>query len=223
LSYFSPIVANYSPDTSMRIVTHSMLHHVYAKTRKGHNEIVRPTFGLHARQRRILAFADGTRILADLNEPFPLQEMEDIVSMLSNQQFILLVGTQPDEVVLPCRSGTTRNDPRGTHLLALTQASEKIRKAKEFMLETATIHLGILGRDIVQKIESADCARSLIGLAGQWAMALCASKTAARYAPLYLEQLKVILFDEHDQGPDARLPAMLPKQQCGSVELLKNF
>jgi hypothetical protein len=188
-----------------------MLHHVYSKTRKGHDEIVRPTFGLNTRQRRILAFADGTSALAALNENFPLQEIEDIVSVLSSHQFIFLVGTRSEELASSRQSGNTAHSLHGTYGLVLTQAPEKLSKAKELMLETATIHLGILGQDIVQKIESAHCAHSLTCLAAQWAMALCASKTAARYAQLYLEQLKLILFEEHKQPSDSRLPAMLSK------------
>lgn len=176
-----------------------MLHHVYAKTRKGHDEIVRPTFGLNTRQRRILAFVDGIKPLAALSGQFPVQEMEDIVFMLSGHDFIFLASAIPEEHASPRLPKNAVHCLRSANSLTLTHTPEKIHKAKEFMLETATIHLGILGRDIIQKIESADCAHSLACLAGQWTMALCASKTAARYAQLYLEQLKLILFEEQEQ------------------------
>jgi hypothetical protein len=192
---------------------HSLLHHVYAQTAKGREEIVRPKFGLNPRQRRILNFVDGARTLSDLRSLFPLQEMEDIVALLAGQHFIQRVGVgvgEHAEEVCPARGLEYRHhvyrwnesqQPRLSGQRAalkpvLTRDAERIRKAKEFMLEIAAIHLGILGRDIAQKIESAACAHSLAGITGQWAMALCASKGAARYAQLYLEQLKLILFEE---------------------------
>jgi hypothetical protein len=176
-----------------------MLHHIYGKTRKGHDEIVRPTFGLNTRQRRILAFVDGARTLSGLIGQFPVKEMEDIVLMLSSLEFIFLVSAGPAEHASQPAPENAARRSRSTNTSALTSAPEKISKAREFMLETATIHLGILGRDIIQKIEFADSAHSLACLAGQWAMALCASKSAARYAQLYLEQLKLILFEEQSQ------------------------
>lgn len=186
-----------------------MLHHVYAKTRKGHDEIVRPTFGLNSRQRRILIFADGIRPLSALNDHFPAQEIEDIISVLSGHHFIFLSG----EIYKVGRSYREHGNiqvskefgcfgssgPAGdSRKPVLTRSIEEIARAKEFMLEVAVIHLGILGRDIIQKIEAADSAQSLACLAGQWTMALCASKSATRYAQLYLEQLKLILFEEHE-------------------------
>ncbi|MGV3741459.1 MAG: hypothetical protein ACO1NO_04025 [Burkholderiaceae bacterium] len=196
----------------MHITTPSLLRHVYAQTAKGREEIVRPKFGLNPRQRRILNFVDGVKTLSLLREQFPIQEMEDIVSILSEQQFIHLIGENVEE------HRSMRDREHGRHVYhwsssyqtglssrrtapmpRLTRDAERIRRAKEFMLEIAAIHLGILGRDIVQKIDSARCAHSLAGITGQWAMALCASKGAARYAQLYLEQLKLILFEEEPE------------------------
>ena len=193
----------------MHITTSSPLRHIYAQTAKGREEIVRPKFGLNPRQRRILNFIDGVKPLFVLCNHFPAQEMEDIILVLSEQQFIWRVSERIEE-------NRFMHDPEhGRHVYQwsssyhinssnrpaaptprLTRDAERIRRAKEFMLEIAAIHLGILGRDIVQKIESADCAHSLAGITGQWTMALCASKGAARYAQLYLEQLKLILFEE---------------------------
>ncbi len=193
----------------MHITTSSPLCHIYAQTAKGREEIVRPKFGLNPRQRRILGFVDGVKTLSVLRTDFPVQEMEDIILVLSEQQFISRVrehaehhhplqDPQQGSYLYHWSSSyqTSLSSPRTAPKPPLTRDAERIRRAKEFMLEIAAIHLGILGRDIVQKIESADCAHSLAGITGQWTMALCASKGAARYAQLYLEQLKLILFEE---------------------------
>jgi hypothetical protein len=189
--------------------TSSLLQHIYAKTSKGHDEIVRPKFGLNPRQRRILMFVDGEHTLVTLHGHFPLQEMEEIVATLAGHHFIFMTGRQAQETASPCRRGKPRAAytwRTGSELNSarhhddvypiLTEDPEKILKAKELMLEIAATHLGILGRAIVQKIEAATCAASLSSLAGRWTMALCASKTASRYAALYLERLKCILYEE---------------------------
>lgn len=189
-----------------------MLQHIYAKTRKGQEEIVRPKFGLNPRQRRILVFVDGAKTLSGLLDQFPPQEMEDIIAALSDHRFIFLAREKPEVLASQtpyqsasqaygwkkhCVTDTTNRHP--DFKTRLTQNPDKVLHAKEFMLETAAIHLGILGREIVHHIESAQSSHSLASLAGQWTMALCASKTAARYAPLYLEHVKGILFEEHEE------------------------
>lgn len=193
-----------------------LLSHIYAKTPKGEDEIVRPKFGLNPRQRRILTFVDGARPLLPLRRQFPVQEMEDIVTILAGQEFIFLIDRKPegtDSLKMQGYAGrhafhwNQRTDApqSGCHdgnQPALTHDPEKVQMAKDFMLETAAVHLGILGRDIVGKIGSAESALALAGIAGQWTMALCASKTAARYAQLYLEQLKSILFEEQMDTSD---------------------
>jgi hypothetical protein len=191
-----------------------LLSHIYAKTSKGEDEIVRPKFGLNPRQRRILSFVDGARPLFPLHGQFPVQEMEDIVTVLAGQEFIFLIGEKPEETASlrqqeyaerhafrwPQRTDAHQPGFHDEHRAALTHDPEKVHKAKEFMLETAAVHLGILGRDIIEKISSAESAYALASFAGQWTMALCASKTAARYAQLYLEQLKAILFEEQTEA-----------------------
>ncbi len=203
----------------MYLSSPSLLHNIYAKTSKGHDEIVRPRFGLNPRQRRILTFVDGVRTLVALYGHFPPQEIEDIACSLAGQDFICLVGKQSQETAsswlhASARDVYTWNENLGLKHTrgqkganpVLTQDPEKVSKAKEFMLEIAAIHLGILGREIIQKIDTAQCSASLASLAGQWTMALCASKTAARYAQLYLEQLKCMLFEEQHDGTAFPLP-----------------
>jgi hypothetical protein len=205
--------------TTVHFTNTPLLSHIYAKTPKGENEIVRPKFGLNPRQRRILTFVDGARPLSPLHGQFPVQEMEDIVTVLTRQDFIFLIGEKLEEPAsaenateqgLAARHAfqwTSRTDAHqpgfhDEHRAALTHNSEKVQKAKEFMLETAAVHLGILGRDIIGKISSAESAHALASFAGQWTMALCASKTAARYAQLYLEQLKILLFEDQAEASE---------------------
>lgn len=200
----------------MHSISPPLLRQIYAKTPKGEDELVRPKFGLNPRQRRLLGFVDGSRPLFPLHAQFPVQEMEDIGNALTWQEFILLIGEKPEETVLLWQQGYASRHAfrwdhradlhqagsRGEQGQALTHDVEKVRKAKEFMLETAAVHLGILGREVVGKIGGAQSAHALASVAGQWTMALCASKSAGRYAQLYLEQLKFILFEEKAESAD---------------------
>jgi hypothetical protein len=135
--------------------TSSLLQHIYAKTSKGHDEIVRPKFGLNPRQRRILMFVDGEHTLVTLHGHFPLQEMEEIVATLAGHHFIFMTGRQAQETASPCRRGKPRAAytwRTGSELNSarhhddvypiLTEDPEKILKAKELMLEIAAHALG---------------------------------------------------------------------------------
>lgn len=178
---------------------HLALQRIYIKTEKGQRELVRPRFGLDSRQRRILMRVDGLIDLRTLAEICPETELEDILAVLIKQDFIVYL-TDSGETTLS-ESDMSGNGKASTiegvkgkgHIL--TQSFTRFSAAKELMLEVAVVHLGIFGRDIMQKIEQAESADNLMLLAGRWNMALCESKTANRHAPLYLEKLKLLLFE----------------------------
>jgi hypothetical protein len=198
---------------------HFAAQRIYIKTEKGQNELVRPRFGLDSRQRRILMGVDGIRNLRMLAEFCPETELEDILNVLIKQGFVVYVKESgATSIYGPGDIGKTRTLPKenatpgcskekSRTLTAtpgcskeksrtLTQNLARFAAAKELMLEVAVVHLGILGRDIMQKIEQAESSDGLMMLAGRWSMALCESKTANRYAALYLEKLKLLLFEE---------------------------
>ena len=73
----------------------------------------------------------------------------------------------------------------------LDQAS--LRHIKDFMSITAQTYLGLLGADVIRRIERAENQVQLMGSLGHWHMALRDSKQGHRFASVYMEQVSAAL------------------------------
>lgn len=180
---------------------------IFVQTRKGRSEIVRPTFGLSSRERRILNAMDGTRCISDLACLCPMPELDEIVATLLERGYIVqshqeaMVQTVPE-----IRSaGPRETAARATSAVPISASRARLRadpeaydaarlaQAKILMSEVCAIHLGMLGSEIVAKIERASDTPSLLSLIGEWHMALCESKYGSHYAGMFIDQLKQLL------------------------------
>jgi hypothetical protein len=104
-----------------------------------------------------------------------------------------VLATPGNEVVLPVASATLvalKEPPRPTDELALTDDPAKIRQVKDFMTTTTQTYLGLLGANVIQRIERAKDATQLMSVLGHWHMALRDSKQGGRFAGPYLDQVR---------------------------------
>lgn len=186
---------------------------VFVKTAKGRDEIAQRGSELNPRQRRVLIMIDGNRDLEALAALIPEQELADAITFLAQRQFIetaaeshkkpqLVALKKPEPADSPAAEFVAKHAPP---LLAvvkpeaepadngLTKDPETIRQVKDFMTTTAQTYLGLLGSDVIQRIERAKDAAQLMSVVGHWHMALHDSKQGGRFAAPYLEQVKTSL------------------------------
>ncbi|MFZ6771976.1 hypothetical protein ACO0LB_04585 [Undibacterium sp. SXout7W] len=86
------------------------------------------------------------------------------------------------------KSGITITAP-AIHML--DEAS--LRSIKDFMTVTAQTYLGLLGADVIRRVERAEDHVQLMGSLGHWHMALRDSKQGHRFASVYMEQVSAAL------------------------------
>lgn len=182
---------------------------VFAKTDKGREEMASRAHGLNPMQRRVLIIIDGIKkfdaIIEMIPAVIPAGEMGKIFSVLLGQGFIVAVA---DTVATPIAE-TGRNEgaavlqmpsaPARRNISLVKPASEEdsliqdpsvIRLIKDFMTTTSQTYLGLLGADVIQRIERAKSADQLLSVLGYWHMALQDSREGHRFAAPYLEQVR---------------------------------
>lgn len=187
--------------------THSCygVHSVFIKTAQGREEISRRSNKLSTRQRQVLIMMDGSKSLGVMTALLPLSELKDTVSFLIQHGFIAPLehgGGQSETPVMNGAAATTHENP-GAHVAdtstglgrenTLTQNPDVVRQVKDFMTTTAHTCLGLLGADVIQRIERARDAAQLMTVVGHWHMALRESRQGNRFAGSYLEQVKAAL------------------------------
>lgn len=188
---------------------------VFVKTAKGRDEIAQRGNELNPRQRRVLIMIDGSRDLDALAVLIPEQELADAITFLAERQYIetsaevhkkpqLVALKKPESADSPAAEPVVKHAPPLLVLAAvkpeaapadngLTNDPATIRQVKDFMTTTAQTYLGLLGSDVIQRIERAKDAAQLMSVVGHWHMALHDSKQGGRFAAPYLEQVKTSL------------------------------
>ena len=176
------------------------MHAVFGKTQRGREELNQRGKGLNARQRSILILMDGARSLQMLTAIISPPELKETVPYLLKQGFIARPTAATAEVLTaearpaPDNLGHADNPDEGTvPAVRLTQDAAKVRQVQDFMVTTTQTYLGLLGADVIKRIERAKNAEQLMAVVGHWHMALHDSRQGSRFAAPYLEQVKTSL------------------------------
>lgn len=163
-------------------------------------------FGLSPLQRRVLIVMDGAKRFSTILEMIPEQKLEEIVSYLVAQNFIVKTEVSVQSIKLDAQTRTLKHisEPKLETVayletsptkkisianVELIQDAEKIREIKNFMTSTATTYLGLMAADLIHRIERTKEAAGLMSIVGQWHMALRESKHGNRFAGAYLDQV----------------------------------
>lgn len=149
-------------------------------------------------------------------EVIPWHELNEIVSLLTQQSFIAATESHAGERQMPTGELAATGEDKTTEMataqaepvlttqqdapvappkpeMTLIQDAEKIREIKDFMTTTATTYLGLMAADLIHRIERAKEAAALMSVVGQWHMALRGSKHGNQFAGPYLEQVSAAL------------------------------
>ncbi len=172
---------------------------VYCKTDKGRQEIAERCHGLAVRQRSTLILMDGAKNIAAIAAIIPLPELEKTVPFLAENGFIIhLAALRADASPSashprhPASRPNAASPPAPPKIAppALTQNPEIIDKVKVFMLTSSATHLGLMGADIITRIQRCNTADQLMAAAAFWHMAFRESKSGKQFASIFLEQVK---------------------------------
>lgn len=180
-------------------------HLVYCKTAKGREEISQRHHGLLSRQRSTLILMDCAKSLGIISNAIPLVELEKTVPFLMQSGFIVLADAQREKSTQAATRQHRLDDinltPSSTQSTPIAQPSpaatpalihnpEVIEKVKRFMITTANTYLGLMGAEIISRVQRCHNAEQLMAAVAHWHMALRDSKIGAPFAASFLEQVK---------------------------------
>ncbi|ARU32727.1 hypothetical protein CAP31_14290 [Sulfuriferula sp. AH1] len=180
---------------------------VYCKTAKGHEEIAGRHHGLQSRQRSTLILMDCAKSLGIIATAIPLPELEKTIPFLLQSGFIVLADEQREQAtrINAMQNRVVTNDINLTSAAlkpavitpspqprspALTQDPAVIAEVKHFMTTTANTYLGLMGAEIISRIQRCHSAEQLMAAVAHWHMALRDSKTGVAFAADFLEQVR---------------------------------
>lgn len=156
---------------------------IYQKTPAGIAEIAASIRKLNFRQRQVLILVDGKRntdeLALFLNQPNMLQ----ILAELEKQGYIYNSAYSKPPVT-----------PIQTEIAEQPSLNEaKIIEIKRILTDSAEQHLGIMGRGLMRKIESAELGEQLLACISQWHMAMRESRQGKEAANTLMARIQEIM------------------------------
>lgn len=160
---------------------------IFAKTRKGQQEIETRSGGLHPRVRRTLIVVDGKRSVAELREVLRTDDLQHTLGLLEEEGYIELVSGAGSADVVPVSVTAFRLHPPGDDPVRLQQC-------RNFMLNTVRTFVGAVGTSSLQdRLEAARSHADLRALFDEWYHALVTSRDGRREAEHLRSKLLEIL------------------------------
>ena len=166
---------------------------VFAKTARGHDEIVRKSGELTPRQRRVLIFVDGRRTVEELRGMLLSDDLQHTLGHLEEAGYIELAAIAE-------AGGTTRPAPAALppvgafSELPLAADPDRLQKARNFMLNTLNAFVGTLGAtSLIERIDRADGHAGLRALYDEWYHAIVMSRDGRREAEALRARLLAVI------------------------------
>lgn len=155
---------------------------VFAKTRKGQEEIETRAGGLSPRVRRVLIFVDGKRTVDDLRAMLQSDDLQHTLGMLEEDGYIEVgavtssAGTAPPPTAPLPPVTAFRELPAETDPVAL-------QKARNFMVNTLNVFVGTLGASsLLNRLDQCRDHAELRALFNEWYHAIVMSREGKREA-----------------------------------------
>lgn len=155
---------------------------VFAKTRKGQDEIATKSGGLSPRVRRVLIFVDGKRSVDELRGMLQSDDLQHTLGSLEEEGYIEVssaTGTAASSGAPPAPLAPI------TAFADLPSSPDPVRlqQARNFMINTLNAFVGTLGNtSLLDRIEQASGHADLRALYDEWYHAIVMSRDGKREA-----------------------------------------
>lgn len=175
-----------------------LLHTVYIKTDKAHEEIAHRNHGLRLKARQVLVLLDGARTVGMLAAVLVGLELTSIIKELEHAGFIAPLPAAPTvstEIPINALPPVTAVAPSGA-VAAQPEAplDPLVLLEVKLMMESAIQqYLGLLGADLRQLVAGVKDNAGLRSAMARWHMALRESRKGADAADELLQQAKTML------------------------------
>lgn len=155
---------------------------VFAKTRKGQEEITAKAGGLSPRVRRALIFVDGKRSVDELRGMLQSDDLQHTLGMLEEDGYIEMVGVAEGTRVVAAPAPPLTGVAAFRALPMVTDPM-RLQMARNFMTNTLNAFVGSLGASsLLDRIEQADSHEALRAAYDEWYHAIVISRNGKREA-----------------------------------------
>jgi hypothetical protein len=172
---------------------------VYEKSARGYTEFTNNKRTLNVRERQVLLLVNGVRNMEELEKFFKKELLIDTIIKLETEEFIYPADT-PSGSALVNQSianqsiANQSNNISGRFFLNTQSATIPINPAKmaaikSILLAATDDYLGLMGRNIKEKIASCDNETDLRNCISSWHMAMRESKLGRESTDFLMEQI----------------------------------
>lgn len=162
-----------------------LLHTIYVKTGKAHEEMIDRRHGLRPKARQVLIMLDGARTVGMLTAVIAGFELPQILQELERTGFIAPLSTETVQQVPHLEAITLTAAPEEVDPLALLEI-------KLLMQESIQQNLGLLGADLKKQVAAIRDAAGLRATMARWHMALRESRKGADSADELLQKARAL-------------------------------
>ena len=151
------------------------MEQLYAKTPKGVEEMTSRVHGLGQRARRLLIMVDGKRDLAGFVAALPGEDVHALFDQLIADGFIRALEPPPKPAPAPAAAAAPAK-PAAPPPPAPANEGERFAMARNFMVNTVSAFLGIMGSSLIDKLEGCDSLEELRAHYAAWREAIQMSR-----------------------------------------------
>lgn len=164
---------------------------VYEKSALGYNEFVNEKRTLNVRERQVLLLVNGVRNIDDLEKFFKKDHLIDTIQKLESSGFIQLFNTTRSEKIKPSENRSSLTTLSFFNPENSTQPinSTKIAAIKIILIEATEDYLGLMGRNIKERIAKCESEVDLRNCVSSWHMAMRESKLGRESTDFLMEQI----------------------------------
>ncbi len=176
---------------------------VYEKSALGYNEFINEKRTLNVRERQVLLLVNGVRDIDDLEKFFKKDHLIDTIQKLESNGFIQLFNssnTTKTKLSENRSSLTTLSffDPENK---AKSINPKKIEAVKTILINATDDYLGLMGRNMKERISKCENETDLRNCVSSWHMAMRESKLGRESTDFLMEQIHQTL-ENHMQDND---------------------
>lgn len=158
---------------------------VYEKSTLGYSEFMNNKRTLNVRERQVLLLVNGIRNIDDLEKFFKKELLSETIQKLESEGFIYLANS----------SQATRNTNVSGRSFLSTQAASipinltKMVAIKAILMEATDDYLGLMGRNMKERIAKTENELDLRNCISSWHMAMRESKLGRESTDFLMEQI----------------------------------
>ena len=151
------------------------------KSAKGLAELANGVYRLDLRSRQVLILADGQCTLERMQQLRPNMDVRTIADKLVAEGYLNGDSPPPPQLVTHAKEQEPPLPP------------EKLAIVRNIMAESTRNYIGILGSDILRRIDTVQSLVQLKGCIAQWNMALRDSRGGKQVADQHLREVHLVL------------------------------